>query len=298
MAQKQKSRIHVEWLFAAVLILLLALAVVSLLTDSKAVDELKPGSAIHPHVFNYAPDGNTLWLGTHQGIFERKDGKWQRTASALSGNDVMGLEVNPSDPDSIIVSGHGFVKRSKDGGETWNAIEAGMPNEPKPDVPDAHQLTMNIKNGNHLYTTLMGSGDNVYETKDGGSSWKKAGKIPSGVYSIAVAPDHEASLLAGSEEGLVRYDFTNEGTRETKLSSEPAYQILTLSSGEVIVMNEGGFARSKDLKTWSPIKIDLNGDMPLGMKASQKDPNRLAVVTESYSVYESLNNGQTWTKAE
>lgn len=298
MAQKQKSSIKVEWIFLAVLIAILSLVVISLLTKSKSANELKPGSAIHPHTFGYAPDGETLWLGTHQGIYERTDGKWLQAVSALSSNDVMGLEIDPSSPNNIIVSGHGFVKRSQDGGKTWNAIEAGLPNQPKPDVPDAHQLTMDTKSGNRLYTALAGPGDNVYETKDGGNTWNKAGKIPADLYTIAVAPDNGNSLLAGSESGLVRYDFANGETKESKISNEPAYQILTLPSGEVVVMNEGGFTRSKDMKTWTPMNIELNGEMPLGIKASKKDPNRLAIVTQNYSVYESNNGGQSWTKAK
>ncbi|MEF3309488.1 hypothetical protein PV433_11345 [Paenibacillus sp. GYB004] len=298
MAQKQKSSIKLEWIFLAVLIVLLILVVVSLMTKSNSANELKPGSAIHPHTFSYAPDGETLWIGTHQGIYELTDGKWLQTVPALSSSDVMGLEIDPSNSDNIIVSGHGFIKRSQDRGGNWNPIEAGMPNQPKPDVPDAHQLTMDSKNGSHLYTVLAGPGDNVYETNDGGNTWGKVGKIPTALYSIAVAPDNENSLLAGSELGLVRYDFINEDMKETKISNEPAYQILMLSSGEIIVMNEGGFSRSKDMKTWTPMNINLNGEIPLGIKASKKDPAKLAIVTQNYSVYESKNSGQSWTQTK
>lgn len=121
-------------------------------------------------------------------------------------------------------------------------------------------------------------------------------KIAADSFSIALAPGRENSLLAGSKSGLTRYDFTNGATQETKLGSGAVYQVLTLPAGDVIVMNEGGFARSKDLKMWTPLNIDLGGELPLGIQASGKDPNRLAVVTRNYSMWESIDGGQTWTK--
>ncbi|MBP1156966.1 MULTISPECIES: hypothetical protein [unclassified Paenibacillus] len=114
-------------------------------STGSASDKLIPGSSDnHPHVFSYAPDGETVWLGTHTGVYEWKDTKWQRTLPPLSQDDVMGLEIDASNPQHIMVSGHGFVKRTVDGGETWETAENGLPNQPKPDVPDAHQLTMNL----------------------------------------------------------------------------------------------------------------------------------------------------------
>lgn len=53
-----------------------------------------------------------------------------------------------------------------------------------------------------------------------------------------------------------------------------------------------------DLKTWTAMGIELNGEMPLGIKASKQDINRLVVITDRYSVYESSNGGEKWTKTK
>jgi hypothetical protein len=71
---------------------------------------------------------------------------------------------------------------------------------------------------------------------------------------------------------------------------------LTLPSGEVITMSEGGFLRSSDLKTWSPMEVDLNGEMALGIKVSKKDPDRFVIVTDQLSAYESKDSANNTRK--
>ncbi|NHN33301.1 WD40/YVTN/BNR-like repeat-containing protein [Paenibacillus agricola] len=264
-------------------------------SNGSEAEELNPG-ATHPHTFSYAPDGKTVWLGTHTGLYEWKNKKWMKTLTPLGKNDIMGLEIDPSKPENIMVSGHGFVKRTTDGGKTWTAAETGLPNQPKPDLPDAHQFTMDPKNSNHLFTLLAGKGENLFESKDGGVNWKKAGSIPQETYSIAVAPDNDSSVLVATENGILRYDINNGVAKETKISNEPAFQLLSLNNGNVIAMNEGGFLRSKDMKTWEPMKVELNGEMPLGIKSSKVDANQLLIVTDKYKVFESKDSGKSWSQ--
>ncbi|MNP54697.1 hypothetical protein D3C76_1492740 [compost metagenome] len=101
--------------------------------------------------------------------------------------------------------------------------------------------------------------------------------------------------MAATETGLIHY-IVNEGkVQNLLLTNEPVYGVLYLANGEVILMAEGGFLKSKDLKDWSDLHVDLKGEMPLGIKASKRDPNRLVIVTDRYSVYESDNGGSSWS---
>lgn len=295
-SKKNKSSLSIGWVFTIVMIGILGIAVWGIINRTNSAEELKPGSATHPHVFSYSADESTVWLGTHTGVYEYNNGKWLRTLQPLQSNDVMGLEINPTNSEKIIVSGHGFMKRSLDGGKTWSVAEDGLPNKQKPNEPDAHLLTMDTNNPGHLYTLLAGPGENLYESKNGGSTWAQVGVIPQAAYSIAIAPGQSSSIIAGTESGLYRYDIVDNKIKETKISNEPTFQIFITPSGEVITMNESGFQRSNDLTTWKSMQVDLNGEMPLGIKGSKKDGSRLLVVTESYSVYESIDGGESWAK--
>ncbi len=293
---KKGFRIHLGWLFSVFMIGLIGLTVWGMFDKGEAsAEELNAGSNTHPHVFGFSPNDETVWIGTHTGIFERQQGKWRRTVPKLSRNDVMGMEVDHQNPNRIYVSGHGFVKRSVDGGNTWTSIENGLPNDPKPDAPDAHQLLMDPQNPDHLYVILMIEGDNLYETRDGGDTWKSAGKVAM-AYSAAVAPDNRSSILAGTEAGLYRYDLNAGSMKETLLSDQPVFQIVPFSNGNVLVMNEEGFAVTSDFRNWKPFSVDLNDDIPLGIHVSKKDPNRWIILTRNYSLYESRNAGKDWNK--
>jgi photosystem II stability/assembly factor-like uncharacterized protein len=261
---------------------------------SKSSDELKVGSAAHPHVFSYSPDGKTVWMGTHLGVYQWLNQKWTRSAESLGKTDVMNIEIDPSNTKTIYSSGHGFIKKSEDGGSSWKSIETGLPNQPKPDVPDAHLMSMDSKDSKHLYTMLAGPASILYESKNGGASWSKIGTISSSPYSIAAAPDNGSSILTGSEKGLFRYDLVNGTLKETKISNDPTFQLTVLSNGDVIAMGEGGFTRSSDLKTWVPFKVDLNGEMPLGIRGSKTDPNRIVIVTLQLHLLESQDGGKSW----
>lgn len=207
----------------------------------------------------------------------------------------MGYYVNANDPKVMYISGHGFVQRTEDGGASWKPIENGMPNAPKPDVPDAHILAQDPNDSKHLYVFLVQQENNVYETKDGGDTWNLAGTIAPDAYSMSVAPGGNA-LLVASEAGLRQYSFGENKNDVIAYSDKPVYSTYTLPNGEVFIYGPEGLQRTQDFKTWKPVELDLGAEQAIGIRASHADPNRLAVVTFDYTVHESTDGGNTWTR--
>lgn len=296
---KKGFSLGIGFYFTVVLIVIIGFAIWGGLrkNNQSNLDVLTPGSGTHPHIFSYSADDSSLWMGTHTGVYELVDQKWQRTFKSLKTSDVMGIETSPDNPLTIFAAGHGFVKRSTDGGESWKTVENGLPNQAKPNEPDAHYLTMDPDNSKHLFTLLASADNNLYETKDGGQTWKNVGTVPQGAYSITMLPSAPETILAATETGLVRYTIQDGTLEQIQLTNEPTYEVLSLSNGGVIVMTESQFLKSNDLKTWTNLDVDLNdGEMPLGIRASKKDPNQLTIITDQYSVYESTDGGSRWTQ--
>ncbi|OPG95172.1 hypothetical protein B2I21_28205 [Chryseobacterium mucoviscidosis] len=298
--KKKGFSLGIGFYFALLLVVIVGFAIWGgVKKDTKSnLDVLTAQTNTHPHIFSYAANDTTIWMGTHNGVYELIDQKWQRTFKELMTSDVMAIETNPNNPLNIIVAGHGFVKRSNDGGETWETAENGLPSQAKPNEPDVHYLTMDPKNSSHLFAMLAGADKNLYETKDGGEQWQNVGSIPQGAYSISILPSATETILAATETGLVRYNIKDSDIEQIQITNEPAYEVLSLSDGGTIIMTESGLLKSTDLEKWSDLEVDLHGEMPLGIKASKQDPNRLIIVTDQYSVYESNDGGAKWSFRE
>ncbi|KAG4228570.1 hypothetical protein PC116_g23078 [Phytophthora cactorum] len=157
---------------------------------------------------------------------------------------------------------------------------------------------MDPRNSSRLIALLASADNNVYQTKDGGKQWNKIGSIPQGAYSISILPSAKETILAATESGLVRYNVKGRDLEQIQITNEPAYGVLSLFDGGTIIMTESGFLKSTDLEIWSDLDVDLNGEMPLGIKSSKQDPNRLIIVTDQYSVYESNDGGENWSLGE
>ncbi|MFS0873658.1 MULTISPECIES: WD40/YVTN/BNR-like repeat-containing protein [Paenibacillus] len=298
--KKKGFTLGIGFYFALLLVVIVGFAIwggVKKETKSN-LDVLTAQTNTHPHIFSYAANDTTIWMGTHNGVYELIDQRWQRTFKELMTSDVMAIETNPNNPLNIIVAGHGFVKRSNDGGETWETAENGLPSQAKPNEPDVHYLAMDPKNSSHLFAMLAGADKNLYETKDGGEQWQSVGSIPQGAYSISILPSATETILAATETGLVRYNIKDSDIEQIQITNEPAYEVLSLSDGGTIIMTESGLLKSTDLEKWSDLEVDLHGEMPLGIKGSKQDPNRLVIVTDQYSVYESNDGGAKWSLRE
>ncbi|WP_337035104.1 hypothetical protein [Paenibacillus illinoisensis] len=301
MPKKKKGfSLGIGFYFALLLVVIVGFAIWGgVKKDSESnLDVLTPQTNTHPHIFSFAANDTTIWMGTHNGVYELIDQKWQRTFKELMTSDVMAIETNPNNSLNIFVAGHGFVKRSDDGGETWETAENGLPNQAKPNEPDVHYLAMDPKNSSHLFAMLAGDDKNLYETKDGGEQWLNVGSIPQGAYSISILPSDTETILAATETGLVRYNIKDRDIEQIQITNEPAYEVLSLSDGGTIIMTESGLLKSTDLEKWSDLEVDLHGEMPLGIKGSKQDPNRLIIVTDQYSVYESNDGGAKWSLRE
>ena len=89
--------------------------------------------------------------------------------------------------------------RSKDGGYTWQPINAGM-DPPAYTLGDARL----VSGPGVLYLYYAGYGDTwLYRTADGGDTWQRAGSQGlQGTTALAVAPD--GRLWFGLSQGGVR----------------------------------------------------------------------------------------------
>ena len=128
-----------------------------------------------------APD--VLWTQHHCGIFRSVDNgdHWAEIAEAGPSTFGFAVAVHPDDPDSawfvpavsdevrVPVAGKLVVTRTRDGGETFDVLTDGLPQEHAYDLIYRHGLDID-ETGERL---LMGSTTgNLWWTRNGGDSWE------------------------------------------------------------------------------------------------------------------------------
>lgn len=137
---------------------------------------------------------NHLWQQNHCGIFYSTDGAatWRKVSApdqgmhfgfpiAADAEDGKTAWVVPGKGDfqRMAIDGKLFVGRTQDGGETWEALSEGLPQEGAYDVVYRHALH------NSGDTLAFGSTTgNLYVSEDRGESWQAVSQNLPPIYSV------------------------------------------------------------------------------------------------------------------
>ncbi len=180
--------------------------------ESKPVGGGVHGLAIDPKTNTlYAWNGNGLSRSTDRG------GSWSRLRNYYG---VTALAIDPQSPGTLygvyLKTSTSYddpdccgVIKSRDGGETWTAVNSGLPrdslNHMWVDIVTA--LVIDPRNTSTLYAATSANG--VYRTTDGGATWSavNSGLTTMKVSALAVDPQDTNTVYAGTEGGVFAITF-------------------------------------------------------------------------------------------
>jgi len=165
------------------------------------------GQQNHLHSLALVPATGTLLVGTHQGLFESRDGgkSWRGRAPKenVPGTDFMTMVVDPRNPAVVYAGGHDLaVIKSEDGGTTWRRAGKGLP------TMDIHALAIDPVRPKRLHAWAVGKG--LYRSDDGARYWFRVDDGPKNpqVTSLTSVPIPTGMggifLYAGTPVGLFR----------------------------------------------------------------------------------------------
>jgi len=151
-----------------------------------------------PHfVTHCASQPDILWQQNHCGVFTSGDDAktWRRVSKkdqavhfgfpvAVDARDGRTAWVVPATGDDrrMAVGGALFVARTRDGGETWETLRRGLPQEHAYDVVYRHAL--DVSGDRVCFGSTTG---NVYVSEDRGDSWRCIGNNVPPVHSVRFA---------------------------------------------------------------------------------------------------------------
>lgn len=136
-----------------------------------------------PHRLVQCPsDPNTLWVQHHNGIFHSADGgaEWRELKDVTPSGFGFAVEVHPQNPKRawfvpakkdecrVPVNGKLVVNRTDDGGQSFQTITKGLPQEHCYDIVYRHALAVD-KTGDRLAFGSTTGG--FWTSDDGGDSW-------------------------------------------------------------------------------------------------------------------------------
>lgn len=287
---KKGKPIRFQTILFGLLILIMAGVIWGLLKpdNDNLADSIQPGQNTDLHTFHFSPDKSSIWVGTHAGIFEQNGDKWDSIES-LAYQDVMGLEYDAASPANLFISGHGFIQRSTDGGARWTNLTSGLP-----EGLDAHLLHMDRNDSNRLFVFVAAENSAIYETGDGGESWQFLMNAPNNTVAMTSVKGKPDLLLVGTDRKLLAYDLSTKGGQPQQLLDEPVYAVTGMPDGDVMAITPSGAKRSVDRIAWSEVSLNLNEEIPLGIRFL--DNGQGLVVTDKLTVYETRDHGETWSR--
>jgi photosystem II stability/assembly factor-like uncharacterized protein len=315
---------------AAILIVLAFLSTPALPSGGDPEGQADEGKNLYAAVFSVRGSVSGRSTGGF-GVFIREDQAWRQITLSNVFTFGLGFFDNGRTRRHYIAGGNG-LHRSSDGGESWRILTSWETMEVLSVVPhpvdsaivyiatpwgvfktvDDGETWVEKMNGMRRWfvedllmdwreerTLYAGSEDDLYRTTDGGELWKPMGVGDSAVLVVLQHPVDHDLLLAGVEDGGIRFTTDGGATWQgTKgLEGMSVYAIAASADGKELYAAgwETGLCRSQDNgRSWSRIwnHPDVEGIFCIFVDPS--DSRNIYLGTDGDGVFESHDRGKTW----
>lgn len=226
-----------------------------------------PYSSRRTHIiYRHPTKPEMIFAGTTEGLWvSTEDGKpdtWRQvTSSQLV---INAIAVHPSQPDRVFLGTEdNGVLISTDGGETYEASNAGFVNRYVPTVLADSKVPGRVYAG-VLFDGLNGG---LFVSEDSGITWQQSssGMGVRDVYSMTQSPVHPETIYAGTNHGVFRSD--DQGRNWMQVKREEPVEVELEKSGK-----PGAVNRNSSGKTSSGTSVNP--------KATTEQPAKPKVTTE------------------
>ncbi|MEX0775644.1 MAG: hypothetical protein WD042_07995 [Phycisphaeraceae bacterium] len=152
-----------------------------------------------PHRLVQCPaDPDQCWVQHHNGIFQSRDGgaNWREITTAKPSSFGFAVVVHPRDPKTAwFVPGHSdelrttvggklVVSRTRDGGESFDILTAGLPQRHAYDLTFRHGLDIDDTGDTLAFGTTTGA---LFVSDNGGEKWQRLSAHLPPVYCVRFA---------------------------------------------------------------------------------------------------------------
>ena len=262
----------------------------------------------NPDLVYAAALGDPFAPNPDRGVFRSKDGgkTWQKVLHISDTLGAADLEMQPGNPNVLfaciwhgerkpwtIISGarEGGIYKSTDGGDTWNKLAGGLPNE----LFGRANVAISASKPNRVYALIEAKpGAGLYRSEDAGQTWT----LSNGQASIITRPfyydtlgvdPNDADVVFVGDENWFR---SSDGGKTFRRATAPHGDhhdiwISPRNSQFMIQSNDGGANVSLDGgRTWSSqdnqptaeiYQVAVDNQYPYRVYGAQQDDNTVIV---------------------
>ena len=267
---------------------------------------------IHPEDPDHAlvaQIGNPFAPNPERGVYRTRDGgaTWDLVLFVSERTGAVDLEFRPGDPDTIyasmweaerkpwtIRSGgmEGGVQRSRDGGDTWEKLESGLPTG----LRGKSDLAVSAADPSRVYVLIEAPGGEggVYRSDDAGDSWRQVSDFQpirnrpfyyTNLHAHPTDPDTLWGMAEGywkSVDGGETWErrFTPHGDNHDLWINpdHPDIQIQSNDGGANVTLDGGEtWSRQDNQPTAELYQVDVSDAFPYRLYAGQQDNSTISV---------------------
>ena len=270
-------------------------------------------------------DENILFAGTNSALLKSEDKgfTWKRVDSTFHRTDILGIEINPQNPNEVYVRVGVFedltclgaagredpeaaaklekekcagVYKSNDLGKTWQQLDAYYFD------PSEGGVFVDDNNPSIAYAIFSRK---ILKTEDGGKTWKdfffthdQPFISNSGMYRLAVGENSNEVFIAG-RQGLFHTEDAGEHwhDRNNGFIGSEVVDIVKAKDGTLYAgtYSLGMFKSTDQGQSWTFSSYNLENPYIM-LIATHPTESKTVFVTTNGGVYVSLNSGLTWER--
>lgn len=262
---------------------------------------------------------STIYAATGGGVFKSTDAgvKWRAIHEGMNRLAISVVAMDPARP-SVLFAGSmgGALFKSTDGGGQWKQVAAGpVQAEAQNGMAEirVQSIAVDPKNSALVYAGMVGTGNGVLRSTDGGETWSPfaAGIAETDVFALMVdssRPDAVSTVYAATENGVwALLQNPKEIANASKKASTPAVpakpegpDVRTLavdpSHAEVIYAGTSGsgILRSRDGgQTWVSMGKEFSSNLVISLSIDPRNSKNVYAGLRG-SLYRSTDSGESW----
>ncbi len=205
---------------------------------------------------------------------------------------VVAIVADPVDPHNLFLASYGGgVFRSRDGGRSWKAASAGLPDR------QVFALAIDPRASQTIYA---GTDRGVFRSTDSGASWAQLSPAlkERNIRALAFDPGTPDKIYAATDQGVFQGHQNHWTNLAPGLSNRDVRALAVTGDGTLFAGTFGGiFRKPKNQTAWIAANDGLEDKKTRSLALDPTSPQVIYAGTAVGGAFKSTDSGRSWKPA-